>query len=77
MQLLVVDDGSSDETQQILRAFCAREPRARTLSFTRNFGKEAAISAGLDHASPAAAAVVLLDSDLQHPPELIPEMIRR
>ncbi len=77
LQLLVVDDGSSDETQQILRAFCAREPRARTLSFTRNFGKEAAISAGLDHASPAAAAVVLLDSDLQHPPELIPEMIRR
>ena len=76
IRLLVIDDGSQDDTAAVLEAYCAREPRARYLSFTRNFGKEAAISAGLAQADPAAAAVILLDSDLQHPPELIPDMIR-
>lgn len=75
LRLLVIDDGSNDDTRAALERYCAREPRARYLSFTRNFGKEAAISAGLDHVSDQAAAAVLLDSDLQHPPELIPDMV--
>lgn len=70
---LVVDDGSSDGTAQAVRELAAREPRVRLLSLTRNFGKEAAIAAGLDHADDDA--VIVLDADLQHPPELIPRMI--
>ncbi|MGB4672516.1 MAG: glycosyltransferase family 2 protein [Azovibrio sp.] len=75
LRLLVIDDGSQDDTAAALERFCAGEPRARYLSLTRNFGKEAAISAGLDQARSDAAAVVLLDSDLQHPPEMIPAMV--
>lgn len=75
LRMLIIDDGSRDDTGVALARFCASEPRARYLSFTRNFGKEAAISAGLDQAMPDADAVILLDSDLQHPPELIPRMV--
>ena len=73
IELLVVDDGSTDGTAQALEHFCALHPRARHLEFTRNFGKEAAIQAGLEHSN--SDAVILLDSDLQHPPELIPDMV--
>lgn len=73
-QLIVVDDGSSDDTA-IQAAKLAKEGEpVHVLSFTRNFGKEAAIQAGLEHAN--GDAVILLDADLQHPPEMIPEMIR-
>jgi dolichol-phosphate mannosyltransferase len=72
-EAVVVDDGSRDETAATLAALAAADPRIRPLYFTRNFGKEAAIAAGLDHARGAAA--VVLDSDRQHPPELIPAMI--
>jgi polyisoprenyl-phosphate glycosyltransferase len=75
LKLLVIDDGSRDGTREALDCFCAREPRARYLSFTRNFGKESAISAGLDQVSDDADAAILMDSDLQHPPELIPRMV--
>ena len=69
----VVDDGSRDDTWQ--RLCCAREryPELRGLRFTRNFGKEAALLAGLRHAR--GEAVVVMDSDGQHPPTLLPQML--
>ena len=72
-EAVVIDDGSRDATPAILAALAAADPRIRPLLFTRNFGKEAAIAAGLDHARGAAA--IVLDSDRQHPPTLIPTMI--
>lgn len=73
LELLLIDDGSTDGTAQALADFCQAHPFARHIGFTRNFGKEAAIQAGLDHAR--GDAVVVLDSDLQHPPALIPHMV--
>lgn len=74
-EAVVVDDGSRDTTATVLAELAAADPRIRPLYFTRNFGKEAAIAAGLDHAQGAAA--VVLDSDRQHPPEMVPLMIER
>lgn len=74
-RLLVVDDGSADESPTVLSTLAAQEPRISYLRLSRNFGQQAAISAGLDHAT--GDAVVLLDGDLQDPPELIPEFIER
>jgi dolichol-phosphate mannosyltransferase len=74
-EFLFVDDGSTDGTVPALRELCRTEPRARFLSLSRNFGHQAALSAGLDHAQ--GDAVVFLDADLQHPPEVIPELLRR
>ncbi len=71
--VLVIDDGSTDLTKIAVARFCQREPRARYIAFTRNFGKEAAIQAGLDNT--LADVAIILDSDLQHPPELIPLML--
>lgn len=73
LRLLVVNDGSSDRTVEVMQIFCASHPQVSLLSLNRHYGKEAAILAGLDHA-PGDAAVVM-DSDLQHPPELIPKMV--
>mgnify|MGYP000865564797 CR=1 FL=1 len=70
---LFVDDGSSDDTPAVLEAFATKDARVSYIRFTRNFGKEAAMMAGLDYAD--GDAVVLMDADLQHPPALIPEMI--
>lgn len=73
LELVAVDDGSRDGTaDEILRA-AEEDPRIRLLSFTRNFGKEAAILAGLTHTKGSAA--IVLDGDLQHPPQLIPQML--
>ena len=80
--LLLVDDGSQDGTVEMIRRWQAErsgafpESSVSLLELTRNFGKEAAMLAGLDHARGRCAAVVLIDSDLQHPPSLIPEMVR-
>ncbi len=72
-ELLFVDDGSKDHSVGLLMAARARHSQIRVLKLSRNFGKEAAVSAGLAHAR--GAAVVLLDADLQDPPELIPQML--
>lgn len=69
-----VDDGSTDETPSILRALAAQDSRIRILTLSRNFGHQAALTAGLDHAE--GDIVISLDADGQHPPELIPEMIQ-
>ena len=72
-ELLAVNDGSSDRTQAMLEAEAARDGRIRILRLARNFGHQLAVTAGLDHA--VGEAVILIDGDLQDPPELILEMI--
>lgn len=74
-EILFVDDGSTDETLQRIREANSRDARIRAVSLSRNFGKEAALSAGLDYVR--GAAVVPIDVDLQDPPDVLPEMIRR
>jgi glycosyltransferase involved in cell wall biosynthesis len=74
-EILFIDDGSDDATLPAIHAAHSREPRVRALSLSRNFGKEAALSAGLDHAS--GQAVVPMDVDLQDPPEVIGAMLAK
>lgn len=74
IQLLLVDDGSSDNTVACLLPVCEADKDVHLLSLNRNFGKEAAIHAGLSKII-RADAVIVMDSDLQHPPSLIPQMI--
>jgi len=73
-EIVVVDDGSQDGTMDALRAACAQDPRIRGVKLSRNFGKEAALTAGL--AASRGAAVVPMDVDLQDPPELLAEFWR-
>ncbi len=72
-EVVFVDDGSIDGTLAELRAAHARDPRIKAISLSRNFGKEIAVTAGLRCAN--GEAIVLMDGDLQHPPEVIPEFI--
>jgi dolichol-phosphate mannosyltransferase len=72
-ELVLVDDGSADKTWEVIRKSSEADKHIIGLHFSRNFGKEAAICAGLDRVS--GDAVILMDGDLQHPPEHIPEMI--
>jgi polyisoprenyl-phosphate glycosyltransferase len=72
-EILFIDDGSSDSTLAAIMAANAKDGRICALSLSRNFGKEAALSAGLDHAR--GAAVIPIDVDLQDPPEVIEAMI--
>ncbi|HSW99008.1 MAG TPA: glycosyltransferase family 2 protein [Candidatus Saccharimonadales bacterium] len=72
-EFLFVDDGSTDDSPTELQRLTGKDERVRVLEFARNFGKEAAVSAGLDAAWGEAA--IILDADLQHPPALIPKFI--
>lgn len=72
-EILYVDDGSTDGTPAVLARLQAQSRNVSMLRFSRNFGKELAITAGLRHAR--GLAVVVIDADLQHPPEVIPEMV--
>jgi glycosyltransferase involved in cell wall biosynthesis len=74
IEMIVVDDGSTDDTWGTLQRLAAGDPRLRALRLSRRFGKEAALCAGLAEAR--GRATVVMDSDLQHPPSLIPEMFR-
>jgi dolichol-phosphate mannosyltransferase len=73
-QLVFVDDGSTDRSAEILAQLATEDRTVEILRFSRNFGHEAASTAGLDHAR--GDAVVLIDADLQDPPELIADMVR-
>lgn len=73
-EILVVDDGSSDATWQRVEDEHGRDARVKGIRLSRNFGKEAALTAGLEMAQ--GLAVIVLDADMQHPPEVIPEMLR-
>jgi glycosyltransferase involved in cell wall biosynthesis len=72
-EFVFVDDGSTDNSLEELQTLTGKDERVRVLEFARNFGKEAAVSAGLDAAWGEAA--IILDADLQHPPALIPKFI--
>jgi glycosyltransferase involved in cell wall biosynthesis len=74
-EIVYVNDGSNDATLDIMRDLAVKDKRVAIVNLSRNFGKEIALAAGLDHARGDAAIVI--DADLQDPPELIPEMLRR
>ena len=74
-ELVLVDDGSSDDTPRLLAELADTDPRVRVVTLSRNFGHQAALTAGLDHAH--GDATVMIDGDLQDPPELIPQMLAR
>lgn len=75
VEVIYVDDGSSDRTLNVLRDLAATDPQVRYLSLSRNFGHQAALTAGLEHAR--GDVIVTMDSDLQHPPRLIPELLAK
>ena len=75
--ILFVDDGSSDHTLQNIKNLSLQYDEISFISFSRNFGKEAALLAGFNNTSPRADAVITIDADLQHPPDLIPEIISK
>ncbi|HUH39548.1 MAG TPA: glycosyltransferase family 2 protein [Castellaniella sp.] len=74
-EIIVVDDGSTDSTPQVMRHWSQLHDQIRYLRLSRNFGKEAAMTAGLEAAG--GQVVVCLDADMQHPPSLIPAMLER
>jgi polyisoprenyl-phosphate glycosyltransferase len=74
-ELVLVDDGSTDDSVEIMEKLCADDPRVRLIVLSRNFGHQIAITAGIDHAE--GDAVVVMDTDLQDPPEVIAEMVER
>lgn len=74
-EILYVDDGSRDRTREILLSLAAGDDRVKVISLSRNFGHQIAVTAGLNHA--AGAAVVLIDADLQDPPEVIGRMVEQ
>ncbi|WP_347403633.1 glycosyltransferase family 2 protein [Solwaraspora sp. WMMD406] len=73
VEFVYVDDGSTDGTLERLRQLAAAHPGVRYVALSRNFGKESAMLAGLDHAT--GDAIIMMDADLQHPPRLLPDMI--
>ena len=74
-EILMVNDGSRDKTLEIIKEICKAEKRVKLISFSRNFGHQIAITAGTDKAQ--GQAVVIIDADLQDPPEVIPAMVKK
>ena len=73
-EILFVNDGSKDNTLKLIKEYRQKDPRISYVDFSRNFGKEIGMIAGLDYAQ--GDCVIFMDADLQDPPELIPEMIK-
>lgn len=73
-EIILIDDGSSDPTRRIISSFLPSEPRLRLLAFSRNFGHQAAVTAGINRCRGQMA--LILDADMQDPPELIPDIVR-
>lgn len=74
-EIIYINDGSRDKTGLVIMEICRTDPRVKLLTFSRNFGHQTAITAGMDYAS--GDAVIVIDADLQDPPEIIPQMIER
>ncbi len=74
-ELIYVDDGSADETLAAVASLAQKDPRVKAIRLSRNFGHQAALTAGVDYAS--GDAVLVMDGDLQHPPELIPCFVEK
>ena len=74
LEFLFVNDGSRDETLDIIKQYAQKDERVSYINLSRNFGKEIAMIAGIDHVN--SDALVIIDADLQDPPELIPDMIK-
>lgn len=74
-EIILVNDGSADRTLEMARSICAADSKVKLINFSRNFGHQFAITAGMDRSS--GDAVVVIDADLQDPPEVIPEMIQK
>jgi polyisoprenyl-phosphate glycosyltransferase len=74
-EVVLVDDGSADRSWQLIAELVEREPRFKAIGFSRNFGHQVAITAGMDHA--AGDAVIVMDADLQDPPEVVLELAAR
>ncbi|HEX2947254.1 MAG TPA: glycosyltransferase family 2 protein [Clostridia bacterium] len=74
-ELIFVNDGSKDRTAEILYEICSRDPHVKFVNFSRNFGHQLASTAGMDYST--GETVVLIDADLQDPPEIIPDMLKK
>lgn len=74
-EFLFINDASTDNTSHILSDLASKDERVKFVEFSRNFGKEAAITAGIRHAQ--GDAIIMIDADLQHPPELIPQFVAK
>ncbi len=74
-ELVLVNDGSRDRSPEILRRMNERDPRIKVINFSRNFGMQAALTAGLDYAG--GQAIIVMDTDLQDPPEVVPQLIAK
>ena len=75
-KILFVDDGSKDGTLTVIQQLAAENEKVAYISFSKNFGKEAALLAGFEHIPPQTDAVITIDADMQHPPTLIPTLIQ-
>ena len=73
-ELIFINDGSTDKSLEILEKLTEKDEKVKVISFSRNFGHQAAVTAGLKYAS--GDAIVIIDADLQDPPEAIPDMIK-
>lgn len=74
-EIVLVDDGSKDKTFEVVKSVAQKDSRVKVIRFSRNFGQQAALLAGLKYAR--GDFMVMLDSDLQHPPELIPQLVKK